>query len=46
MSVIESPKLKMASYGRGLAFETKFSKMPHAKVILMRMKIFIVSKII
>jgi len=32
----------MASYGRGLAFEMKFSKNPHAKVIPKKMKIFMV----
>jgi hypothetical protein len=41
VSLIESPKMKMASYDKGLAFEKTFSKKPHANMIPKRMKIFI-----
>lgn len=40
VSLIESPKLKIASYGRGLAFETTFPRKPQEKIVIKRMEIF------
>jgi hypothetical protein len=42
VSLIESPKLKIASYGRGFSFETTFPRKPHVKVMQKRIMIFMV----
>lgn len=41
VSLIESPKLKIASYGKVLAFEKIFPRKTQPKVMVERMKIFI-----
>jgi hypothetical protein len=42
VSLIESQKLKIASYGRELSFETTFPRKPDVKVMQKRIMIFMV----
>ena len=42
VSLIESPKLKIASYGRKLAFEITFPRRLHAMMMVKIMIIFII----
>ena len=39
VSLRESPKLKIAVYGRELGFETTFSRKPNVKEVIMTSKI-------